>query len=85
MKMALNNDLRVIGRVTVDKEDGLLSLEDFQRAYMVIHKHAERAKSVELEHYKKKRRRKLRELDMEGYREIVLQMSGIEDEIINDI
>lgn len=84
MKMALNNDLRVIGRVTV-AEDGLLNLDDFQRAYMVIHKHAEKAKTIELEHYKKKRRRKLRELDMEGYRDIVLQMTGIEDEIINDI
>ena len=85
MKISLNNDLRVIGRVIPDQKDGMLTLEDFQRAYMVIHKHAEKAKSIELEHYKKKRRRKLRELDLEGYREIVLQMTGIEDEIINDI
>ena len=74
MREALQNDLETIGAVSLD-EQYLLSFEDFCRIYMLIKKHVEPRLKASLDHLKKGRRRALANIDLETYRQMVIEMN----------
>jgi len=83
--MSLSNDIRVLGRINPEEEDGLLRSDDFQRVWTLMNKHREKARDIELKNLKKSRRKKLEDLELEEYRELVMQINQKEEDIDNDI
>ena len=74
----IDEDLNLIGDVKLDELDQLLPLDSFCRVYWLIRKHVEPRLEVSLAKLKKRRRRRLAQLDLESYRHIVMKMDNKE-------
>lgn len=79
----LINDMNLIGEITINEEDGLLSFPDFCRLFQLIKKHVEPRLVNQLAILKANRRRELDNHELHEYRFTVLQMNEIEGEICN--
>jgi len=66
-----------------------LSLQDFCKVFILIERHVKPKLKNNLDSLKRNRRKALGEIDLESYRNIVLEMSSIEntirDELQNEI
>ena len=77
--------MNLIGEITKNDEDDLLSFPDFCRLFQLIKKHVEPRLTFQLAQLKDERRKALDDHELQEYRYIVLQMNEIEGEICNEI